>query len=352
MEPFINLTVSDIIHETKDAITVKLAPVNGQTIQYLPGQFITLIFNHNNRELRRSFSLSSSPGIDGGLSITVKRMVNGEISSYLFYHLRTGDLLKSMPPAGRFTLDTHSDYKRDIFLIAAGSGITPEFSILKDLLIHEPRSRVNLIYSNRNEQSTIFYAQINELVARYPNQFKCIYIFSEPEAKNYPYHAHLNLELLRQLIDQNTINDRTVAEFMLCGPFGFMRMAEMIIIAMGFNESRVHKENFVILAEDEAINTPPKQDTGNKTVTIRFHGNIQELIIPPGKTILKAALEKGIQLPYSCQGGICSTCSAICSTGKVEMSVNEVLTQKDLDNGWVLTCVGYPMTDKVMLEIQ
>jgi ring-1,2-phenylacetyl-CoA epoxidase subunit PaaE len=352
MEPFIYLAVSEIIHETRDAITIKLIPENGQAINYRPGQFITLIFNQNGKEIRRSFSLSSSPGFDSGLFITMKRMVNGEVSTYIYNHIRVGDVIKALPPAGRFVLKTQAGNRRDIFLVAAGSGITPVFSILKDILINETLSRVILIYSNRDERSTIFYEALNILSGKYPSQFKCIYVFSEPEKKTDAIHAHLNFELLRQLIDQNLQNNRSEAEFMLCGPFGFMRMAEMIIIAMGFNEERVHKENFVVLAEQEAINSPPVQELSDKYVTINYHDEIIDLLIPPGKAILKAALEKGIYLPYSCQGGICGTCSAICSEGKVEMTVNEVLTQKELDAGWILTCVGYPMTEKVRLKIE
>src|SRR6185437_5792509 len=127
--------------------------------------------------------------------------------------------------------------------------------------------------------------------------------------------------------------------------FDYMRKSEMIIVAMGFDKTQVHKEIFVVLAEQEAINTPPAQQAGNKTVHIDYRGQMYDLEIPVGKPILKAALEKGIYLPYSCQGGICGTCSAICKSGEVKMSINDVLTPKELDKGWILTCVGYPMTE-------
>jgi len=352
MDDFIHLRVVQIIQETSDAITIKLLVEDGKTITYKSGQFITLIFERRGKEIRRSFSLSSAPGIDKELWITVKRIPNGDISSFIYRHIKVGEIIKSLPPAGRFVLQTNKSLQRDIFMVAAGSGITPMYSLIRSILIEEPKSRITLIYSSRNEQSTIFYKRLNELSEQYSEQLKCIYIFSNPEDKNHPYNVHLNLGLLKDLIEQNMQFDRDTAEFMLCGPFTYMRMAEMIIIAMGFDESRVHKENFVILAEQEAINTPPVQEKGYKTVNISYNGNNFDLIVSPGKPILKSALEKGIYLPYSCQGGVCGICSAICKHGEVKMSINDVLTNKDLEKGWVLTCVGYPITEKVELVFE
>jgi len=351
MVPMLSLIVSKIEKETPDAVTLTLVPQDGEQVPYQPGQFLTLVLPIRNHEIRRSFSLSSAPGIDKELQITVKRIPNGEISTWMYRHAKVGDVLSSLPPSGRFVLNPETTHSRDIFMVAAGSGITPIFSLLKSLLVHEPQSHITLIYSNRNEKSTIFYHQLNALSQKYPDQFSCLYIFSEPEDHNYPYHAHLNLELLKDLIEAHQRFERPHTEFMLCGPFAYMRMAEMIIVAMGFDKSQIHKENFLVLAEQEAINTIPVQSPSIKAVHIHNGRNDFELRIPVGKTILKTALEQGISLPYSCQGGVCGTCSAICKEGEVKMTINDVLTDKDLANGWVLTCVGYPMTDKVVLEI-
>ena len=351
MQPIITFKVTSITHETADAVTVRLTPLNGEIVSYRPGQFLAIDFHINNREIRRSFSLSSVSGMDEDLAITVKRIPNGEISNYVYRHLKLGDEIQALPPAGRFVLDT-AEVKRDVFMVAAGSGITPIFSIIKDVLVNDPLSRIILIYSNRDEKSTIFYNQLNELTDRYPERFKCIYIFSDPIDKNYVYKGHLSLELLNVLIENNLQSDRSKAEFMLCGPFDYMRKSEMIIVVMGFEKAQIHKENFVVIAEQEAINTPPVQEAGDKTVTINIRGQVFELVVPVGKPILKAALENNIYLPYSCQGGICGTCSAICKSGEVKMSINDVLTQKELDKGWILTCVGYPMTEQVELEYE
>ena len=351
MSDNLKLRVSDVIQQTLNAISLRLVPEPEQPISYKAGQFLTFIFKSGERELRRSYSLSSSPVADNYLEITLKRVVNGEVSTYLFNNIKQGDTLEALPPAGRFTLETNSFAQRDIFLIAAGSGIAPIYSLLKTILIEEPLSRITLIYSNTSERTTIFYEQLNELAKRYPTTFNLIYIFSDPADKNYKYKAHLNLGLLQQLITENLVFQKSDAEFFLCGPFAFMRMADTMIVVMGFDESRIHKENFVIRAEPEAINTPPAmEDQSDKLVNINYKGINYALNVPYNKTILKAALEQGINLPYSCNAGICGTCAALCKEGQVKLAINEVLTPKDLSEGWALTCVGYALTKQVKLQ--
>jgi ring-1,2-phenylacetyl-CoA epoxidase subunit PaaE len=347
------LKVIEIVRETPDVISLKMVPPEGGAVSYRPGQFLTFIFDRRGKEVRRSFSLSSSPDTDKDfLSITVKRIPNGEISNHLYSHVRVGDMLQSLYPAGRFVAETNAASQRDIFLIAAGSGITPVYSLLKSFLIREPRSRITLIYSSRKESATIFYAELNALAGAHPEQFRCIYIFSQPEEKDIA-PAHLNLELLRHLINENLHFSPDEAEFFLCGPFVFMRMAHMIIVAMGFEEIQIRRENFVILAEQEAIERPPLiADKSDKTVEITYRGKAFTITEPYDQSILKTALRQGIQLPYSCQAGICGICAAFCRAGEVKMSVNEVLTDKDLKAGLVLTCTGYAATAEVKLEIK
>jgi len=349
----ITLSVTGIIHETADTISIKLLPAgNGSLPAYKAGQFITLVFNAGGKELRRSFSLSSSPDVDRELCITVKRIINGEISRYLFEKLKPGDELQALPPNGRFIVDyADPSHARDLLLVAAGSGITPVFSIIKSLLLKEPLTQLTLIYSNRREETAIFYEALKNLEKTSGGKLKCIFIFSELAPHADSITGHLNKDLLQSLITGNIKYKKEEAEFYLCGPFSFMRMANIAIIAMGFDERHIHKENFVITAEQEAINTPPFiEDQSEKTVFIHYPGGETELKVPAGTTILNAALQKGIKLPYSCKAGICGSCTAKCKEGEVKMSNNQVLTDKDLKEGWVLTCTGYPATKTVDLE--
>lgn len=349
---YLNLKVTEIITETADTLTIRLQPEDDSKLKYEPGQFLTFIFNRHSKEIRRSFSLSSSPDTDPIPAITIKRIVNGEISGFLHHHISKGDVLRALYPSGRFTLAMEPSLRRDVFLIAAGSGITPVFSILKSLLIREPLSRVTLIYSNRNEKSTIFYNELNELAKQYSDRFTCIYIFSDPDDKTYRYWAHLNIGLLEELIRENMSFEKEKAVFMLCGPFTFMRMAEMIIIAMHFDESAIHKENFVLMQQPETISMPAIEDRSDKKLTIRYRGKTYVITVPYGVTILKAAMNNGIHLPYSCQGAICGICAGICREGKIQMPVNFVLGKDDISKGWVLTCVGYVATSQALLEFK
>jgi ring-1,2-phenylacetyl-CoA epoxidase subunit PaaE len=359
--------VTGIIRETEDAISIKLVPelyppAPGTTaeqavvaipaLSYKAGQFLTLVFNKGEREIRRSYSLSSSPDVDTELCITVKRIINGEISRYLFEKLKPGDRLEALPPNGRFiVIPPDPPQPRDLLLITAGSGITPVYSIIKSALIREPLCRLTLIYSNRNAKSAIFYEELVQLQASSSGKLKCIFIFSDRAPRPDSIRGHLNKDMLQMLISENLHYQKQLAEFYLCGPFTFMRMAEIALIAMGFDENRLHRENFVINAEQEAINTPPYiEDITDKKVFISFPGGTAELIVPARTNILEAALRNGVSLPYSCRAGICGSCAARCSKGEVLMSNNQVLTKKDLDQGWILTCTGYPATKTVELN--
>jgi ring-1,2-phenylacetyl-CoA epoxidase subunit PaaE len=350
MTDLLELRIKKIIPETADAITLLLENTSGEPISYQSGQFLTFIITMAGRELRRSYSISSAPGIDPDIAVTIKRVENGEVSRYLLTHLKEGDILQSLPPAGRFTLATHPDNQRDIFLIGAGSGITPLFSLLKTTLVQEPKSKITLIDVNRNENTTLFREPINQLTGQYPWQFTLIHLFGDPLPHSHSYPQRLNIGLLQQLIQQHLTFDRTKAKFYVCGPSTFMRMVRMTLIFMEFAEDQIHREIFVTYPLP-AAKTPLPSNLYPSRATIRYQQHEHSIFVYPGQTILKAALANGIQLPYSCQGGVCSTCAAKCTQGAVQMTTNEVLTDKDQAEGWILTCTAYPLSEEVTIQI-
>lgn len=342
MTNVLELRVKKIIPEAPETITLVLEAVDKKTVFYEAGQFLTFIFEINGREVRRSYSLSSAPGVDAHVAVTVKRVQNGEISRFLFETIREGDILKSLRPAGRFTVKP--DFlSGDIFLFGAGSGIVPLFSILKTLLKKELNYKIHLIYSNHDERSIIFKDQIDELYEIHKHRFNCVHILSNPKGPmKDSVHAHLNGMLLENLLEENLHHGKEKAVFYVCGPFAYMRMIMIDLPVLGFSRNQIHKEAFLPEVNESHPEIPP----GNihSEVKIRIHDKEYSIDVPAGKTILRAALEKKIQLPYSCESGICSTCSALCINGKIEMSLNEVLTESDLAGGLVLTCTGYPVT--------
>jgi ring-1,2-phenylacetyl-CoA epoxidase subunit PaaE len=334
----LQLKVHEIKWELPDTATFRLKEVSNTKIGYKAGQFITLVFSHHDEEIRRSYSLSSSPD-EAFLAITVKRIENGEISRFLQTKVKKGDILNAVEPAGKFTIADFEEEK-DILLFAAGSGIVPIFSQLKYILARSGKSKLILIYSNQNEASILFRDELDTLELNTQSRLKIVHLLSNKGAR-------LNNLKTEQLIRQYIKLDPLKAEFYTCGPFSYMRMIRLTLLYMGFEPSQIRKENFVLETVPVAtasINFPPRN------IRIHFNKETYDIIVAENQSILQAALQNNIQLPYSCRVGDCSTCAAICKSGKIEMAKNDVLTDADLKAGWILTCTGHPLTDDVIIQ--
>jgi len=321
----IELEVVDIRPEATEMVTIVLRRRDGLPLAYRAGQFLTFLFLFRDRELRRSYSFSSTPGVDALPAITVKRVPNGEVSRYLIGRLRVGDILRSLPPAGKFVLAEGFAGTR-VFL-AAGSGMVPVFSLIKTVV----GSRMVLITQNRDEASIPFRAELKKMVDEGRLEWVSLLSGVAPVTR-------LNNGLLEEMLK----DIRGDEHFYLCGPLGFMRMAVFTLRLMGVADEQIRRENFTV----EYVPPPPVlTDTSPKRVVVQAGDRefVYETVWP--STILQSALDKGIALPYSCKGGVCSTCVARCVSGRVKMSKNEVLTEQDLAEGLVLTCVGYAETD-------
>ncbi|MEJ7740782.1 MAG: ferredoxin--NADP reductase [Chitinophagaceae bacterium] len=337
----LRLKITRIDLAAGDAILVYLEEADNRPVHYEAGQFFTFLIDHHGKEVRRSYSITSTPGVDENLSVIIKRRVNGEISRYLIDHLKSGDVLTSLPPSGRFTLDIESSEERTLFFIAAGSGISPIYSLIKKALFKEPQSRVVLICQNRDETKIILKEDIESLQHRFSSRFVNINLLSNPTGKKH-FPRRLNNSLLERLISAHAGPSR-FREFYICGPYPLMRMSRFVLRLMGFREEQIHKEHFVI---DPLPPLPPLiTDTSSKVIKLRWNDDRYVFEVSYPMNILQGALNHGIRLPYSCRGGRCSTCIARCVMGKVIMSLNEVLTDKNLQEGLVLTCVGYAETD-------
>jgi ring-1,2-phenylacetyl-CoA epoxidase subunit PaaE len=345
------LRVADRRPETHDTVTFLL---EGPAVPYAPGQFLTLLVDHYGREVRRSFSLTSSPG-DPYYAITVKRKPNGEISRFLQDHLHVGDTIKVLPPTGRFTFEARgAAAPRDIGFIAAGSGIAPILPLIRQALREEPQSHVWLIDQNHSENDIIFARELEALehpaepltqaagpLAQFAGRLTRVTLLSAP-------HAHtilprrLNNANLEALVRSLIRHDPADAVFYCCGPEALMRMARFTLRLMGFAADQFRQEHFTV---DPVPHPPQLVDATPRRVRLHWQGNIYEFPIAYPTNLLQAMLDQGIAYPYSCKGGRCSTCTARCTGGKVVMSINDVLTDKDLAEGLVLTCTGFAATD-------
>ncbi|MCE6992400.1 ferredoxin--NADP reductase [Dyadobacter sp. CY323] len=342
----ISLRVKSIISESPEAKTFIFERTDGLELAYKAGQFLTFLIPMHGHDVRRSYSMSSAPGVDALPAITVKRVPNGEISRFWIDTVKEGDVFRSLAPSGRFVLEESDQVQKDIFLIGAGSGITPLFSILKQTLTQNIQNHVTLIYASRNVTHTMFWQEITDWHNRYPDRLQVIHIHSQPADEWNGIRGRINNTRLEQIVNRSLRFDRRNARFYVCGPFDLMRSAEITLHFMGFSNEQIRKENFVITAPP-----PPPPISFPHPITLHFRQKTYQLIVPAHTTVLDAALSQNIYLPYSCKGGRCSTCAGICKTGKVHMSVNEVLTDRDLNEGWILPCSAYVDSDDVVIDI-
>jgi ferredoxin-NADP reductase len=340
--PYIELRIIAIRKETFDTKSFVLQPVNTVHLSYKPGQFLTLVFPGRYEE-RRSYSISSMPPLEL-LTITVKRIDNGEFSRYLFDTCQEGSVLYTIGASGFFTIPEDVDKHKFFFFFAAGSGITPILPLIKTILIHHSHLNVYLIYSNHSPESTIFLQELQDLEARYPEHLRIEWLFSI--ARNL-LRARLSKSLVEEFLNFIPRSDRSKELFYLCGPHFYMQMISITLLREGVSPENIRKEIFNT-TKPLVKELPPDQNPHQ--VTVFYSGETYKFEAGFPTTILAAAKQKGIALPYSCEAGKCGTCAATCIQGIVWMSYNEVLLDKELTSGRVLTCTGFPVGGDVTLE--
>lgn len=345
------LLVKNIIQETKDAISIVFEqPV--AKLHYKSGQFLTLIVPVQGKEVRRAYSLCSSPFIDADLAVSVKRIEKGLMSNWLPDNLKVGAKVKVMEPMGQFTTEFVKDKKRHLVMFAGGSGITPMMSIIKSLLTQEPDSICSLIYCNRDIDSIIFKTQFEQLQTQYEGRLHVIHILDNAPMNWQGLSGLLNKEMLVKLFERIPDWGLDKTTYLMCGPEGMMKNVDSLLAEHRIPKEKIFKESFVAGVLDK----PKKEDekgTEKKTrdVVIRYDGNEHTIAVPHNKTILETALDQGIDLPYSCQSGLCTACRGKALSGQVKLDEEEGLSKSERAEGYVLTCVGHPMTDDVVIEI-
>lgn len=353
------LYIKDIVQETSDTITIHFAQPE-QKFNYLSGQFLTLISEIEGKEERRSYSLCSSPYIDKNLSVTVKRVKGGKMSNSLNDNIKVGDTILALSPMGNFKFKPENT-QRHIVLIGGGSGITPLFSIIKSALIKEPASIVSLIYVNSNKENTIFYQQLEQWHSEFSSRFRIVYYWSDVVKSEQPkinfwqrifkkkdvYAHRINSERLEVILNDLHVKKSTNTQFYVCVTQGLMEIATATLQKMGFSKDVIYKESFYTATKTKST---PSETQQTHQIKILLRGKEHEVKVSVGKSILYAGLDLGIDMPYSYQSGYCVSCAGKCLSGKVEMSVTDGLTEQQIKDGYILTCVGYPKSDDVVIE--
>ena len=354
---FHQLTIADIRKETPDCVSIafevpdELKPA----YQFKHGQNLTLRTLINNEEVRRSYSICSSP-TDNELRVAIKKAPYGKFSVWANNMLKKGDVLEVLPPTGTFFTELDPAHKKNYLAFAAGSGITPVLSIIKTTLLTEPNSSFTLVYGNQNRNSIIFKEQLEALKNKYMSRLAIHFLLSREQTDAAIYSGRIDKEKL-SLLSQKLIDVPGMNDIFICGPEQMIFMVKDWLQQQGIDKKKVHFELFTTPGEttevrSKRLEVKTEEGTTQKSkVTVKLDGIAFDFDLSyDGETVLEAALQQGADLPFSCKGGVCSTCKAKLLEGKVDMDTNYALEQEEVDAGYILTCQSHPRSEKIVID--
>jgi ring-1,2-phenylacetyl-CoA epoxidase subunit PaaE len=349
---FHRLAVNNLRRETADAVSLTFAIPQALASDYsfAPGQYLTLRTMMDGEEVRRSYSICSGPD-DGELRIAVKKVDGGAFSTWAADELKAGDELDVMTPTGRFGVQPAPDEARTHVGFAAGSGITPILSIVKGVLAREPNSKFFLFYGNRSAQGMLFREALEELKDRFLQRLSVFHVISGEEQDLPILHGRLDGAKVRVLL-RSLVPASAIDHVFICGPTGMSEEIEATCREIGIADERIHVERFVsgLSGKPRPKAVIPPSAPPKAFASLIIDGKRREVPVAEGEAILDAALRAGVDLPFACKGGMCSTCRAKLVEGKAEMNVNYSLEPWELKAGFVLTCQAKPVSEKVIVD--
>jgi ring-1,2-phenylacetyl-CoA epoxidase subunit PaaE len=350
-----SLRILDKRPETARAVvlTFDLPAAQRENFRFLAGQHLGLRATVQGEELRRTYSILSSPG-QPALSICVRLVPGGRFSGFVAEQLRAGDRVDVLMPNGSFHLGPTRDRPRTAVVFAAGIGITPVISIVRNLLESEAGSRVTLFYGNRDAESVLFIEELQALKDRYVTRFALHFLLSRESQEFDLYNGRLDAAKLDAL-SPGLVDLSAADEFFLCGPDRMIPDLTTALIAQGVEPQRIHGEHFLVSTPGSvtaAVAAPQARAAeGRARVSVLIDGRTRSFEMPmDGTSVLDAASAAGLDLPFSCRAGVCSTCRTRLVQGKVEMHTNYALEQHELDEGFILACQAHPITDELELS--
>jgi len=347
------LTVKQLQKETADCviITFQIPESQMELFQYNAGQNITLRKIIDGTEIRRSYSICTAP-FENKLSVAVKKVAGGLFSTFANEQLKEGDVLDVMPPTGKFNTPLNSSNKKNYLAFAAGSGITPILSIIKTTLATEIESSFTLVYGNRFRSSILFFEALAGLKNKYPERFNLIHVLSREKSVSAVNFGRITATKLIEL--QKVIDYKCMHETFICGPQEMLFDIKQFLEVQGVDQQNIHFELFTTSLNKEPVKLQSAGSdvgTAKSKISIQLDGRFFNFELAfNGESILDAALAQGADLPYACKGGVCCTCRAVLTEGKVKMDANYALGKDELAKGFILTCQSHPLTETVAID--
>lgn len=345
MSNFHTLSVSEVKQLTPNAVAITLSVSKEliQTFAFIPGQYITIKKEIKGTELRRAYSISSSPKKDS-ITIGVKKVDRGGFSDFANTKLSKGDSLEVMPPEGRFIFKP-SGIAKNILAFAAGSGITPIMSIARSVLEDNPQSKLVLVYGNKSYKETMFYTDLVKLQLEYSNRFFIYFMLSAAQEEDSLF-GRIESSTVNYILN-NKHKGLVFDDYYICGPENMIYNVKDTLATHDVTEEKIHFELFT--TNEISDDLPEKQD-GQTALTVILDDEEFNLSMDKGSLVLDAVLKENIDAPYSCQGGVCSTCIARVTEGKAEMVKNQILTDSEIEEGFILTCQSHPTTPTLKVD--
>ena len=353
MARFHTLKVKDIKRETSDAVSIAFdVPAQIQhEFQFKQGQYITLKLTVKGEEIRRSYSLCSSPYGEKEWRVAVKEVQDGKASTFLNRSLKVADSMEVMTPMGSFHSILSGNNKKQYVLFAGGSGITPMMSIIKSVLYVEKQSSIVLVYANRDEDSTIFNAEIEKLKADNADKLTVFNVYDNPKnTVSDLQKGLLTVDRVKEIA--SSLNLTKGDEYFICGPTPMMENIKQALEGLSIAKEKIHIEYFsaVVDAVAKAENVAVGGSVNSEVKVIQYGIETSMTLNTDGLSILDAAIEAGVDAPFSCKGAVCCTCRAKVLEGKVKMDANYALTDAEVEDGFVLTCQAHPLTANVVID--
>lgn len=352
---FHSIPVADVRKETANCVSVAfdIPEELRNEFTFEAGQYITIKANIEGEEIRRSYSLCSSP-FDKDFRVAIKQVHGGLFSTYANQTLKKGDILDIMPPMGNFIIKPDNTPHKQYVGIAAGSGITPILSMIKTVLASDPTSHFSLIYGNQNFHSIIFREEIEALKNKYIGRLQVIHVLSRERMESEINYGRINADKCDRIF-KSLIDLKQISQYFLCGPEEMILDITSYLTAQGIDQKNIRFELFTSTKstqkkQQNQESNPAKQGKVS-IVTIKVDDrSIDVPLAYGGETILDAALKHGADLPYACKGGVCCTCKAKVIEGSVSMEVNYALDPDEVENGFILTCQAHPTSEKVIID--